>query len=605
MVGHIWEKSKFFVVVEKMSSGEEKPSKRLVVGDDPVDSFEADWLGFEKPAIELTNLLYRISESSGVCCGIIGPWGSGKTSFMKLMEEYAREKSGWENVRTVWFTAWDPGGIQDLGDAMLYRFFRAAVDADKAEEMDKEMAETLKKLEEALGVRRSLRERARRVLEKISPALPREAQVVAATASGFLEELESSSRIRECFDRLMEWLEKKKRTVFLFIDDVDRATGEQIFDLLSELRLYVSRRRVVAVLGYSEDYVIKALGQVLPKEIQSEEYLEKIITVKRNVPTPTMYSLMPYAEALIRHLLPNIPDENILGLKEYAARLSLSNPRKLKRLILTFAQLISSIEHYHKLDTYELYSMLFATAAFDMGLLTDEKVAQTIERGNYHEVEVALQELAEKNPDKRKAAELLIALSPTLVSGSVSKLRLAGVLPSERTVPSETTRREFDWSKSFIPILSSAAKRGLELTSNIAESSVKIVIPQNINVKNFKVETQVRSALREVYKCGCVLSWADSDMFVLLSSHINESPFGVILWFFGECSRFVAEKSFIFWLVDDVGLFADNEDYLKRLMLEAQEKSKGLKNPFVFVYTPYSKVEALLKYLLDVITSPK
>ena len=295
-------------------------------------------------------------------------------------------------------------------------------------------------------------------------------------------------------------------------------------------------------------------------------------------------------------------------LKRYAARLSLSNPRKLKRLILTFAQLISSIEHYHMLKEHELYSMLFATAAFDMGLLTDEKVAQTIEEGGYDEVKVALQELAEKNPDKRKAAELLIGLPPPLVSGSVSKLRLAGVLSSEpsETVPGETTRREFDWSKSFIPILSSAAKRGLALASNIAESSVKIVIPQNTDVKNFKVETHVPFALREVYKRGCVLSWADSDMFVLLSSHINiRLSRRVIDWLFDECSRFVAEKRFIFWLIDDVGLFAEREYYLKRLMLEAQKKSKGLKNPFVFVYTPYSKVEALLKYLLDVITSPK
>jgi len=596
-----------------MSSGEEKPSKRLVVGDDPVDSFEADWLGFEKPAIELTNLLYRISESSGVCCGIIGPWGSGKTSFMKLMEEYAREKSGWENVRTVWFTAWDPGGIQDLGDAMLYRFFRAAVDADKAEEMDKEMAETLKKLEEALGVRRSLRERARRVLEKISPALPREVQVAATAASGFLEELESSSRIRECFDRLMEWLEKKKRTVFLFIDDVDRATGEQIFDLLSELRLYVSRRRVVAVLGYSEDYVIKALGQVLPKEIESEEYLEKIITVKRNVPTPTTDSLISYAEAIMQRLLPNISTESISTLSNFAADFSFGNPRKLKRLILTFAQLVSSIEYYHKLKERELYSMLFTTAAFDLGVLSDEKIAQAIEEGGVSEIEDALLKFAKKNPDKNKAVDLLVRYVEyfmPLVAGSVSRLRLAGVLSTgkveETTIHSATIQREFDWNEFFIPILSSAAKRGLELTSNIVESLVKIVIPQNTDVKNFEVETWSPAPFIGVYSRGCVLSWADGDMFVLLSSYIGIKPsYDVIGWFFDECSRFVAEKSFIFWLIDDVGLFADNEDYLKRLTLEAQEKSKGLKNPFVFVYTPYSKVEALLKYLLDVITSPK
>lgn len=74
---------------------------------------------------------------------------------------------------------------------------------------------------------------------------------------------------------------------------------------------------------------------------------------------------------------------------------------------------------------------------------------------------------------------------------------------------------------------------------------------------------------------------------------------------FDECSRFVAEKRFIFWLVDDEGLFAKEEEYLKEKIVRAREKSKGLKNPFIFIYTPKSKVEALLKFLLEVASPTK
>jgi hypothetical protein len=489
-------------------------NKSLVSGDDAIESFNEDWLGFCESAARLSEQLYKVSESSGVCCGIIGSWGSGKSSFMKLMDEYVREKSSWKgNARAVWFTAWDPGGIQDLGDAMLYRFFSSVAGKDK------EMAETLKKLEKALGVRRGLRERAHRFLEKVSQALPAEGKMVTAFAGAFLEELESSSSIRECFDELMDWLRKKERTVFFFVDDVDRASGEQILDLLSELRLYVSRRRVVAVLGYSEDYVVKALGQVLPKEIEPREYLEKIITVRRNVPTPTGDALAFYAVALIKHLLPDLKDRESQLLGYRAARLSLNNPRKLKRLILIFAQLIQSIENYKQLDYDVLLSILLTTAVFDMGFLADEKIAQTIEKGREDEIKASLQEFAEKNPDKSKEAQLLIneieRLPPAFIGGTVSRLRLAGVLPSEPEIgKAQRERAGFDWSSSFTHILSSAATQGFTLTPKIAESSIRTVVPQNTNIKKFERKPWIPPFLLEVYECGCVLSWKDSDLFV-------------------------------------------------------------------------------------------
>ena len=581
-------------------SGEEK-SRKVIVGDDSIDSFEADWLGFGKLAVGLANQLYTVSKSSGVCCGIIGSWGSGKSSFMKLMDEYARKRSGWKNVRTVWFTAWDPGGIEDLGDALLYQFFQSVVGKEE------KMAGVLNKLKEALGVRRSLRERARRVMERVTPYLPQEAKVVASAASGLLKELESSVEIRECFDKLMEWLEEEKRTVFLFIDDVDRASGEQILDLLSELRLYVSRRRVVAVLGYSEDYVVKALRQVLPKEIEPREYLEKIITVKRNVPTPAIDDLEVYAANIIKQLLPKLDERTYYSLGSYAACFSFGNPRKLKRLILTFTQVISPIENYEKISYEHLESMLFTTTVFYMGFLVDEKIAQALEDTNVEGFRAALQEFVNKNPDGRKKAELISQHIPDILyPGTVTRLRLAGILLPEGEFEREIKEQEtFDWRRSFLPILSSSAEQGFTLISKVIKSPAKITVPPHTHVKSFKGKPWIPPLLARLFEYGYLLSWNDCDMFVFLTSHevFVRAPSAVIELFFNKCPRFVAKKSFVFWLVDDAHLF--DENFLKHCVARAQRLSEGLKNPCVFCYTPYSKVEALLEFFLNVTTSPK
>ena len=99
-----------------------KGKQKLVFGDTAIREVSSDYFNFGEPASLLVDQLVMVSKTSAVCCGIVGPWGSGKSSFMNLMDEAIRKKYS-VNAFVSWFTAWDPGGIEDLGDAMLYRPF--------------------------------------------------------------------------------------------------------------------------------------------------------------------------------------------------------------------------------------------------------------------------------------------------------------------------------------------------------------------------------------------------------------------------------------------------------------------------------------------------
>ena len=587
-----------------------KKPKKLVLGDDAIESFEADWFDFRTPAIELAKQLYMISKSSGVCCGIVGPWGSGKSSFMKLMEEYIRKESSWKKVHIAWFTAWDPGGIQDLGDAMLYHFFRDAIGKNQ------EMAGAFKELQKALGIRRSLRERASRALEDVSKTLPTTGRTAATVASSLLRELDAPRKVQRCFEKLMGWLEKEKRTVFFFIDDIDRATGDQIRDLLSELKLYISHRRIVAVLGYDEDYVLNALkSPVLPPGIDPKKYLEKIVTVRRNVPIPTYMDLTAYATRLIHSMSDLAKHAERLGL--LATTLSSNNPRRLKNLVLSFTQLVSSVESKH-LSFEDLESSLVTTTAANMGFLGDDKIRDAVESGDEGAIISAIQGLVEKDPPKSKEAEILIDavknIRPKFRPGMVTLLRLDDYSKLFPGVPPRPYRIEtFDWSTSFITILSSAAMQGFKLPHEHVVFSGEIVIPpstktESLGIKYKEQPERIQRLLKPLLTHGCVLSWNQSDLIVLLMSSISLSPelamprgmavHRIINGFFAECAHFVAEKSFILWLIDDQGLFG--EESLKRQIERAQKMSKGLKHPLIFQYTPSSKIKPLLTFLLSV-----
>ena len=582
-----------------------KKAKKLVLGDDAIESFEADWLDFRAPAVELSKQLYEISKSSGVCCGIVGPWGSGKSSFMKLMDENIRKEPSWKKVHIAWFTAWDPGGIVDLGDAMLYHFFR-----DVAGKSPK-MADSFEELQEALGFRRSLRERARRAIEGVSEALPATGRAVTAVASGLLKELDAAKKIQRSFEKLMDWLEKENRSVFFFIDDIDRATGDQIRDLLSELKLYISHRRIVAVLAFDENYVLNALkSPVLPPGIDPKKYLEKIVTLRRNIPLANFNAMRIYAEHLIRSA--SGLHEQVTKLGFLAVQLSGYNPRRLKNIVLGFAQLLSPTKS-RDMPIDDLRCILFISAVANMGFLAHAKVMKSLSYGDEAAFKSAITEIAEKDSSKSKDAEILIeALGMLeLITGLLQEIRLSAIAPWEPVSAPIPRSKEmiFDWRVSFIPIVAKASVQGFKIPPKLVESSSEVVVvPRSTKTESSDVKykghpTRIRRNLRELPQPSCVLSWKQSDMLILLTSSVVGEPYEyavrkMIGMFFDEIAYFVARKGFILWIIDDRKLL--DEKYIKSLIRRAQEISKGLKNPFMVLYTPASNVAPLLEFLLSV-----
>jgi predicted KAP-like P-loop ATPase len=274
----------------------------LTLGDDPISTFEHDLFAWSGKAANLTALLYCISQLSGVCCGIVGDWGSGKSSFMKLIDD--RVKAVYKDKTcSVWFTAWDPGSIQDLEDAMLYQFFKQLVEKKSPSVIEKDekdkLDELFNKLKEALGLRRSLKQKLRIGLSAASKALPFSKQYMEA-ADELLKELDSNRKIKDVFLELTRWLIKNKITVFFFIDDIDRANPESIRDIIAELKVYISNPRIVTVIGYDYNYVVKSLEYpVLPKGVDPQKFLEKIVTINFPLPKPEVKNLFYFSEKLL------------------------------------------------------------------------------------------------------------------------------------------------------------------------------------------------------------------------------------------------------------------------------------------------------------------
>lgn len=75
--------------------------------DIPVETLKEDEFGIEKYVRSLCNFI-RESDTP-ITISLQGEWGSGKTSFMKLMEEYlcADTVAKEERYESIWLNTWD------------------------------------------------------------------------------------------------------------------------------------------------------------------------------------------------------------------------------------------------------------------------------------------------------------------------------------------------------------------------------------------------------------------------------------------------------------------------------------------------------------------
>jgi hypothetical protein len=260
------------------------------------------------------------------------------------------------------------------------------------------------------------------------------------------------------------------------------------------------------------------------------------------------------------------------------------------------------------MDENDLLSFLLAVKIADIGLLTDNKFCELVNMADEEELAGALKHYASQDTSRQGEIDVIILMlsdmEPDFRSRTLDELRLS--VASSRLEPrfrqSEEINR-FDWSSSLLPILSSAATHGLEFDSDVALSSEPVAIPPaKADSTTFREAQELDLTRRSVFLDTILyrLTWEQGNMIVLLTSNVPTGiPGGVqriVQQLLDESPKLVANKPFIFWIIDDIG--ALDSEARKSYIKDAHDRSKGLKNPFIAQITPASAVNGLLKWLL-------
>jgi predicted KAP-like P-loop ATPase len=83
--------------------------------DDPISSPADDYLDRDRYARSLASIVTSAPHGSSFRLGIYGEWGEGKTSVMRLIERYLKEKF----FKTTWIYPWAASSSAELRQLLL------------------------------------------------------------------------------------------------------------------------------------------------------------------------------------------------------------------------------------------------------------------------------------------------------------------------------------------------------------------------------------------------------------------------------------------------------------------------------------------------------
>ena len=305
--------------------------------DEPVDTFENDRLGFTQFACDF---LYLLTQTNEHLIGLPAPWGSGKTSFINIMQSILKElqkpntsitqeyhfyedPKDW-NIRIIYFSCLEISSSESL-IATIFRFI-APHFTSSSSSAALSFAEVIESL-------------------------------TSFRATTFLSHYYNRLfQIRK--EELIADLKRSKTRYIIAIDDVDRISPEETKHLISELQSIYNLNNLIYLIPYDNDRLSQAIGLSVNLSSLDEcqrygnHFLEKFIAYRH--PLPPIH-LEQYIRKGIEELCVRAED---------AEEINSSEMQKFLPYLFTHIKTIRDVKHFFGAifcDTSNFLNELFIT----------------------------------------------------------------------------------------------------------------------------------------------------------------------------------------------------------------------------------------------------
>jgi predicted KAP-like P-loop ATPase len=248
--------------IENPPVPEEEQKTARIAADNPITRSEEDALGRLKPALSFAEQVLTLDSSEGVVVGVLGPWGSGKTSFVNLSQSFLKESG----VTILEFNPWMFSGADQLVQSFFIELsaqLKLRPDLSEIGELIEDYGDTFS----GLGW-----------LPLVGPWIKRGRVVTDLIAKALQRKKEG---VRSSQNRVRQSLKGIDKPILVILDDIDRLSTQEIRDVFKLVRLTANFPNIIYLLAFDRYRVEQALGE---QGIPGRDYLEKILQIAIDLP---------------------------------------------------------------------------------------------------------------------------------------------------------------------------------------------------------------------------------------------------------------------------------------------------------------------------------
>ena len=222
-----------------------KPAPSKWSNDKPLEDKAHDKYFRSQLASSIANEINRLFDPGhSFSVGIVGPWGSGKSTFLKYIEnEIKRSRT---NI-IIHFNAWQYPGQTDLSEAFLQE------------------------------VERNLRPYSISAGRYINQYIHRLFNGNSSLWNVFMNALFPAPDTKSLHQSMKEVIRESGKKLIVFIDDIDRLQSREVYEILTIIRNIGDLPNTLFVLAYDKDYLTKILDKTI---VEPQEYLSKFFQVE-------------------------------------------------------------------------------------------------------------------------------------------------------------------------------------------------------------------------------------------------------------------------------------------------------------------------------------
>lgn len=231
--------------------------------DSPIQDSKDDQLGRDRLAEAFAQRVTEVDCSEqGVVVGVLGPWGSGKTSFANLVRTHLNASG----ITVVDFNPWMFSGTTQLVDSFFIELAAQLRVEDRLANVGQRLAEYGEAFSDLGWV------------PVVGPWLDR-IRGISRALKKLVERRQKGTK--EPRERLREALVEQDEPFVVVLDDIDRLTSAEIRQVFKLIRLIANLPNIVYLVAFDRQRVEQALAE---DGVPGRDYLEKILQVAVDLP---------------------------------------------------------------------------------------------------------------------------------------------------------------------------------------------------------------------------------------------------------------------------------------------------------------------------------